>query len=322
MKSLHVCVNKAPVSVSVEPINPTTVAVNIVPHTDANGVDSYKISLKGGETKKCIPESLDKPICEITGLEVGTEYSVVIRACNTEAPDDFCSTEMSGSGWTRPNKPESLKVEGQTKTSLTVTFEAPAVNTGIGLYKVYQDGYNSNSKCSIQPEEQLKCQLTDLKAGTKYGVKVRACIDKTDPVVCSEDENASGWTQPNGQLIFGLQCSLLADYPASVTVEPDTSSSVLVAVQPPTEAQGIVSYKASIEGGDGAGKACEVTDVNKPSCVISGLEPATKYTVRVVSCVDSTNPVVCGEDTTGSGWTRPNTPNAPKFEDSETDSIK
>uniref|UniRef100_A0A5K3FSL6 Fibronectin type-III domain-containing protein n=2 Tax=Mesocestoides corti TaxID=53468 RepID=A0A5K3FSL6_MESCO len=76
---------------------------------------------------------------------------------------------------TKPNKPESVEVVSKSTTSLSVNFKAPTVNTDIDRYEVYQDGDDAKLNCLFTSGTEFTCPVDNLKAGTMYSFKVKAC---------------------------------------------------------------------------------------------------------------------------------------------------
>ncbi|VDD75979.1 unnamed protein product [Mesocestoides corti] len=296
-----------PASVTVEPDTSSSVQVVVQPPTEAQGIVSYKASIEGGDgvDQVCEMKDVNKPSCVISGLEPATQYTVRVVSCVDPTNPVVCGEGTTGSGWTRPNKPESVKVESDSTTSVAVTFKAPAVSTGIGRYEVYRDGDESKPACSIASDAQLKCQLTGLEAATEYGVKVRACISDVDPAVCSEDVMQSGWTKPNK--------------PGSAKVNPSSTSSVTVTFEAPADAKGIGRYEAFVD--KDLSKSCKTSSLDALSCEIEGLEAGTQYEISATGCIADTDPAVCSEAVAGSGWTKPSQPESVKAEPESTTSV-
>lgn len=86
-----------------------------------------------------------------------------------------------------------------------------------------------------------------------------------------------------------LRCHVLETY--QIILDPITSNSVTVKVIPPTGTPATV-YTARIKDGAGS-QSCQIA-VDAEQCEITGLEPATMYTVEVLPCDTTTgtcNPV-------------------------------
>ena len=94
----------APESVAVEGIDASTLRVTITPPTEHKGIDFFKatahsitmVGVNKDEQKTC-NASLSEPKCDIGGLEVYTEYNVIVKSCDSS---NICSNETNASGRT------------------------------------------------------------------------------------------------------------------------------------------------------------------------------------------------------------------------------
>ena len=94
----------APKSVAVEGIDSSTLRVTITPPTEHKGIEFFEatalsLSMFGVNTdgKKTCNASLSEPKCDISGLEVYTEYDVIVKSCDNS---NICSNETKASGRT------------------------------------------------------------------------------------------------------------------------------------------------------------------------------------------------------------------------------
>uniref|UniRef100_A0A5K3FXN4 Fibronectin type-III domain-containing protein n=1 Tax=Mesocestoides corti TaxID=53468 RepID=A0A5K3FXN4_MESCO len=101
-------------------------------------------------------------------------------------------------------------------------------------------------------------------------------------------------------MIFGIVSSA----PASVTVTPESTTSVVVGIRAPTDATGIGRYEVTVVGVEPI-KSCIVPQGDKLECRVDDLQSATEYGVTVSSCINDAHPAVCSEFVTSSGWTKP-----------------
>ncbi|VDD75977.1 unnamed protein product [Mesocestoides corti] len=293
------------------------ITVEVKPPTLRNEIDSYLIQLNGDKTYKCIPKSLDNPVCEVPGLEAGTEYNASVKSCINEAPEDFCSEDVKGSTWTKPNPPQSVTVVAESTDSVVIHFKAPTVETGITDYEVLLEGRDEKPNCKKpSPKDYecpvpgdklmklceillpgtLSCLIEDLKPGTEYTATVKACITGTDPAICNGEIKGSNYTRPNT--------------PQSVTVVGESTTSLVVNFKAPVDNTGITYYELILDENPPE----KIDSTQKLPHKIQGLEAGTQYIVKVRACIGTANPVVYSEDADMPGWTKPDAPNNVKVE--------
>uniref|UniRef100_A0A5K3FDA2 Fibronectin type-III domain-containing protein n=1 Tax=Mesocestoides corti TaxID=53468 RepID=A0A5K3FDA2_MESCO len=282
-----------PTSISMMSLTTAEITVEVKPPTLRNEIDSYLIQLNGDKTYKCIPKSLDNPVCEVPGLEAGTEYNASVKSCINEAPEDFCSEDVKGSTWTKPNPPQSVTVVAESTDSVVIHFKAPTVETGITDYEVLLEGRDEKPNCKKPSPKDYECPVPGLVAGSQYNVVVRSVIGNAKPVVYSEPIKVSGWTKTYP--------------PRSVVVKSNTTTSVIVDVVAPEVVTGIGYYRVTVTG-DKLMKLCEILLPGTLSCLIEDLKPGTEYTATVKACITGTDPAICNGEIKGSNYTRPNTP--------------
>uniref|UniRef100_A0A5K3FTX9 Fibronectin type-III domain-containing protein n=1 Tax=Mesocestoides corti TaxID=53468 RepID=A0A5K3FTX9_MESCO len=70
------CAIKAPKSVTVNPRTSSSLDVVVVAPNDASEISRYEAVVVGDPSKACTITSLDKPECQLEGLEAGTVYVV------------------------------------------------------------------------------------------------------------------------------------------------------------------------------------------------------------------------------------------------------
>ncbi len=85
--------------------------------------------------------------------------------------------------------------------------------------------------------------------------------------------------------------------PQNLTIDQVTTASFRVSFQAPSGASNIEKYEVVIQGGC-IEKGCSLDKSASPlQCEFSGLQPATKYAVRVRSCLP--NSLGCSKNVTG-----------------------
>uniref|UniRef100_A0A5K3G294 Fibronectin type-III domain-containing protein n=1 Tax=Mesocestoides corti TaxID=53468 RepID=A0A5K3G294_MESCO len=125
-----------PKSVTVNPRTSSSLDVVVVAPSDASGISRYEAFVVRDPSKACTITSLDKPECQLEGLEAGTVYVVKVKACVSNTDPPVCSRHRRVLGWTKPNAPTSVRVIPDTASSIMVEFEAPSDAKGITNYEV------------------------------------------------------------------------------------------------------------------------------------------------------------------------------------------
>uniref|UniRef100_A0A5K3FS07 Fibronectin type-III domain-containing protein n=1 Tax=Mesocestoides corti TaxID=53468 RepID=A0A5K3FS07_MESCO len=276
----------APESVTVTTKTSSSLSVAVVAPNDASGIGRYEAFVEGDPSKACTMTSLDKPECQLEGLEAGTEYSVNVEACVNDTDPPVCSESKVGSGWTKPNAPTSVAVTPDTTSSIMVEFEAPSDAKGITNYDVSLVGADPPKYCSVASSHKLDCKFEGLEPSTEYQVSVTSCIAREVLFACSEDVVASGWTKPNS--------------PRNLSIGDVFANSVVVRwLQPSGRTENIKFYQAlarqKTEKAVPADEYMCSVDASAEvlECSINGLSANTDYTISVRSCISDT---VCGDD--------------------------
>ncbi|VDD84021.1 unnamed protein product [Mesocestoides corti] len=277
---------EAPESVTVTTKTSSSLSVAVVAPNDASGIGRYEAFVEGDPSKACTMTSLDKPECQLEGLEAGTEYSVNVEACVNDTDPPVCSESKVGSGWTKPNAPTSVAVTPDTTSSIMVEFEAPSDAKGITNYDVSLVGADPPKYCSVASSHKLDCKFEGLEPSTEYQVSVTSCIAREVLFACSEDVVASGWTKPNS--------------PRNLSIGDVFANSVVVRwLQPSGRTENIKFYQAlarqKTEKAVPADEYMCSVDASAEvlECSINGLSANTDYTISVRSCISDT---VCGDD--------------------------
>ncbi|VDD78098.1 unnamed protein product [Mesocestoides corti] len=226
--------------------------------------------------------------CEIVGLRPSTRYTIAVRSWLDLALSDIPSDAKTCSVSTQSAQPANVTPSSITPSVMVVTFKAPNVATGIGLYEVSVVGGNQFKSCTILSTNKLECLLDDLLAATEYQVTARSCVDVVEPFVCSTNVTVSAWTRSYVNF--------------SVIVSPESSESLRTSIISPVQVKGVETYVASVEGY--VELTCIVDASSANSCVINGLNAATNYTIAVTAWI---NGHIAGTSS-GNGWTRPTTP--------------
>uniref|UniRef100_A0A5K3G2N2 Fibronectin type-III domain-containing protein n=1 Tax=Mesocestoides corti TaxID=53468 RepID=A0A5K3G2N2_MESCO len=196
-KTCSVSTQSAPVSSISMTTTATTssIKVTVMPLEDTTSSQEFHVSIQGSNAPapcSLNPEK-DPLVCEFTGLFSGTEY--IITPCSVSGSVQFCSNEKV---WTKPHEPANVTPSSITPSVMVVTFKAPNVATGIGLYEVSVVGGNQFKSCTILSTNKLECLLDDLLAATEYQVTARSCVDVVEPFVCSTNVTVSAWTRSYG----------------------------------------------------------------------------------------------------------------------------
>lgn len=200
--------------------------------------------------------------CTFTGLTMGDEYNVEIKAYN----DNYSSsTTKSGPYFaccSVPDTPSGLqaRLDG---TTVTVSWNRPT-NRGIGNDITYDAWSNvPGLQCTTKA---TSCQFTGLTIGTGYQFAVSA-------------KNGAGSSRGSAGSNVVTPVSV-PDPPTNVAVQVAKGGVAYVSWAAPTMFGGtpITRYVAATEP---AGLACETA--GETSCQITGLSNGTAYTVTLVA---------------------------------------
>ncbi|VDD76359.1 unnamed protein product [Mesocestoides corti] len=95
--------------------------------------------------------------------------------------------------------------------------------------------------------------------------------------------------------------------PGKVMVTPLSSSSMAVRMEAPTDATGIGRYEVTVDGVYPT-PFCTILRGDQLECHVEGLQSATEHMVTARTCISDTDPAVCSNILTASGWTKPMAP--------------
>ena len=238
--------------------------------TDANG---YKVQWKSGtqefnETdRQQTVTGVDSTSYEITGLAVGTEYTVRVIATKSNADKGFARAEFTGIP--TPGQVTGVAVTPQGR-SLLVFWNTLADAHG---YKVQwksvalgQQFNETDRQQTVTGGDSTSYAITGLVAGREYTVRVIATRD---------DAN-------NGQPSLEVTGIPAPGRVTGVTVTPGIRS-LLVSWDTLSDAHG---YKVQWKSGDqdfGTDRQQRVTGGSTTSYVITGLIAGREYAVRVIA---------------------------------------
>ena len=234
----------------------------------AADADGYRVQWKSGSqaydsTRQATASGTSHTI---TGLAVGTEYTVRVVATRTNAPDGSPSPEATGipTLYPAPGVPGSVTAT-PALNSLAVSWAAAANADG---YKVqWKSGSQSYDAARQATATGTSHTITGLAGGTAYTVRVVATRTNAPDSAASPEATGTPYLYP------------AAGVPGSVTATPAVGS-LAVSWTAATDADG---YKVQWKSGSQSYDAARQATTTGTSHTITGLTAGTEYTVRVVA---------------------------------------
>jgi hypothetical protein len=228
-------------------------------------------------TKSDCSTSASPLACTITGLTNGTSYTFKVAAINSAGTSAYSTTSGSFTPATIANAVVNLVAQPGDGT-LIVNWDQPT-NLGGGSFTRYDVYYKSTGSYDLSPNAQINSVSTTTQTfsglinGTSYDVKV----------VAITSVNASELTGNTAEV--SQYPSTVPSAPTNVTVSKLTGTSARISWGLPLSDGGAsldatTPYVATITGGPSP-ITCGVLDGR--SCDITGLSPATTYSVSVVA---------------------------------------
>jgi YVTN family beta-propeller protein len=256
----------APTIASVTTANASlSVAFTAPASAGASAINTYQFSLDGGTTWVARSTGTTASPLVITGLTNGTEYSIVIRAINTQGAGE-ASAPMSGTPTTTPGAPSITQISPSASGTLTVTFDAPISNGGTTITNYQYSLNNGSTWITRNPVSTVSpLVISGLSNGATYNVVLRAV-------------NARGSGSPSASVLSAAGIVALAPTISSVSSGDGT---INVVFTPPTYNGGLAisNYEYSIDNGTTWIARTPVSTTSP--LAITGLTNGTSYTTQV-----------------------------------------
>jgi hypothetical protein len=226
-------------------------------------------------TKSNCSTSASPLACTITGLSNGVSYTFKVAAINSAGTGTYSTTSGSFTPATVANSVVNL-VAQPGDGSLIVNWDQPT-NLGGGTFTRYDIFYKSTGSYSGTANKQISTvtdttwTFTGLTNGTSYDVKVVA-------ITSANASELSGNTAEVSQYP-----STVASAPTNVSVSKLTATSARISWGLPLTDGGAsldatTPYVVTITGGP---SAITCSALNGRTCDISGLNPASTYSISV-----------------------------------------
>ncbi|XP_031832746.1 neogenin protein frazzled isoform X8 [Nomia melanderi] len=284
LESIEGSVPSAPRNLSLVIVTTRFVTLRWQEPENTNG-DSvhYKIYYKqeGGQRERVI-STHQKLEAMIPGLQPSMTYQFRVVALNARGPG-MSSEVLQVTTHTEANVPgPPLNLEGQATSSVSITlsWEKPQVVNGrISKYLItFVEGDNEEI---VRETTSTMHELVDLVPYTEYSIRVQA-VNENGPGAFSRD------------IIVRTYSAQPTQPPHNVTVEPTSSTNIIIRWEPPLEGQNgiITGYKIRYRRHDRGAQAVTITtEGNQRSRVLTGLEKHVVYQVRICALnVNGTGP--------------------------------
>lgn len=250
------------------------------PPTSTNGpITGYSIFYQqDGSERERVVNSTRGTLEEVSlqGLLPGTRYSVRVVAHNEHGPgmSSAALEIITQSEVDVPGPPKGVNTRATSSFSILISWEAPAGSGGdIEKYKLYYRRGEFSSDQEVIVSRGTQFHLTDLREYTEYSFWVSAF-----------NENGEG--AYSEEVPCRTYSDIPADPPQNVTIEPASSSSIIVRWEPPPkESQNgvLTGYKLKWRksGKGSSGSQTVSTDGSRRLYAISGLKKGKQYQVKI-----------------------------------------
>ena len=236
--------------------------------------DGYKVQWKSGEeeygdSRQAVLTGGETNSYTITGLTVGTEYTVRVIATKQDADDGPPSSEVTGVPLSAP----PAQVTGLNITvgveQLDVSWVAVSDADGYKVqWKSGEEEYGDSRQAVLTGGETNSYTITGLTGGTEYSVRVIATKMHADDGAPSEGVSAS---------------------PRAISLDQVMGVTVVVGVERLEVSWDVVSgadgYKVQWKPGDqeyDETRQAAISGGETTNYTVPGLTPGTEYTVRVI----------------------------------------
>lgn len=256
--------------------------------TDNVGVTGYEVFRNGTSLGTTASTSFS-----VTGLALGTNYSMTVRARDAAGNWSAQSAPLSvtTSGDTAPpSVPASLTYSGLSSTGFTLSWAASTDNVGVTAYEVLRNGVSLGTTAS------LSMTVTGLSPSTGYSMTVRA------------RDAAGNWSAQSSPLNVTTPADTSApSAPAGLSASGVAFFSFTLSWGASSDNVGVSAYEIFRDG-------VSLGTTGSLSANITGLSPNTTYamTVRARDAAGNWSPQSAPLNvTTPADTTPPSTPSAP-----------
>lgn len=233
----------------------------VVLWTDYDSTNLYRVQCIGGTT--FFTDTVATQGITLTGLAPETQYVVTVRTLCDSAT---ASTDTTVNFSTYPScmKPLAVTVDSVTRSTARVHWTEP---NSLGTYRVVlrPSPLGTDTISAVTVVGDTVCLLTGLPSVRRYRVDVSQ--------LCSGTWTDSEWeTFDNDYSCPG---------PQGVAVDSVTSTTAVITVSDSGGADHLVILTTGYQS--------DTLNVTTPQFILTGLQPASQYTIRVYSrCADST----------------------------------
>jgi len=212
----------------------------------------------------------------LQGLVPGTQYSARVVAHNEQGPGVSSPPLIiiTQAEVAVPGPPKGVHTRPTSAFSILISWTTPAGSGGdIEKYKLYYRRGEFSSDQEVMVSSGTQYHLTDLREYTEYSFWVSAF-----------NENGEG--AYSEEVSCRTYSDIPADPPQNVTIEPASSSSIIVRWEPPPkESQNgvLTGYKLKWRksGKSSSGSQTVSTDGSRRLYAISGLKKGKQYQVKI-----------------------------------------
>ena len=262
-----VCVPSVPKNVAVTRTARTEMNVSWeAPDSDGGAaITSYTATAAAtGLTSVSCSATAPATSCKLTGLTVGTSYSITVAATNSAGggASSTAKTLSAGAISSAPGTPTGIAANGE----VAISWTAPTDNGGLAISK-YTVTSTPDGKTCTPAAAALTCTVRELTNGTKYTFTVAATNDAGDSVSA-----ASATIVPIIPWAF---------IPVFDTVTPGNAKVDLTWTEAKVTGTAPAGYFTGYLVKDASGKVvCTTTSLG---CTVSGLTNATKVSFTLVA---------------------------------------
>nr|XP_033801831.1 fibronectin isoform X3 [Geotrypetes seraphini] len=198
----------------------------------------------------------------LTGLSPGSEYVVSIYAVNGNEE----SLPLVGQQATVSDTPTDLEIISSTPTSLTISWDAPAVSVRYYRITYSETGGQGHVKEFTVPGSMSTATIRDLKPGADYTVTVYAVTGRGDSPASSKPVTVQHRTE--------------IDQPTRLLVTDVQDRSIHVSWVPSSAP--VTGYRITSTPRNGQGSPItRVVSADQTEMTIEGLQPTVEYVVKV-----------------------------------------
>ncbi|XP_067679322.1 tyrosine-protein phosphatase Lar-like isoform X10 [Haliotis asinina] len=278
-----------PLNLHADAISANEIDVVWDPPQEADSIDSYELYYNDSHFRQNVRLSINPPVAKfrLTDLTPDTVYHIQVAAKSKRGEGPKTPTIQAKTKQFIPEAPPKA-VSGRILDAhrITVSWDPPSAdkqNGELAGYKIYyveiaDDKNDSEAKIAKVKGDTQSYTLKDLKTATKYKIWVVSHTTVGDgppsqPIIVETEEDVPG-------------------EPRKVRVEAINSTAIYVEWREPIERHGVIRgyqvYFYEVDSNDETipGKQARFHDTfdgTKHEAVITGLEPDTRYNIRVAA---------------------------------------